>query len=270
MRLLGYIIVIIFMANAAAGDVVFTQDGMIINGKITDKIEDKIVIINIYGTFTIENKKIKEVYETKSFSEDIMILEEKGKVLNKEEVEKNYKFGVREIEKQRKKEPAFLVCSLIPLYYIPTGKYRNIFTWGAGLSANANLNLKDILYNSKSYYYPDLSADYNFLVFQQDEIHLNGISIAAGPVWTIPVTFDIETYFSLTPGMGVYDVADSDYDTRFLKFCMNVEFGFVYSFGRVIVRPLIRYTYINDVEAPLNCVAFSLGIGYRFPPGPKN
>ncbi len=270
MRLLGYIIVIIFLANAAAGDVVFTKDGMIINGKIINKIEDKIVILNIHGKFTIENQKIKEVHETKSFYEDIEILKKKGKELNEEEIEKNYEFGVREMEKQKENDPAFLVGSLIPLYYIPTGKYRNIFTWGAGLSANANLDLKDILYNNKSDYYPDLSADVNFLVFQQDEIHLYGISIAAGPIWTIPVTFNSETYLSLTPGMGVYEVTDSDYEARFLKFCMNVEFGFIYSFNKIIVRPLIRYTYLSDIEAPLNCVALSLGIGYRFPPGPKN
>ena len=95
MKKIIIIFLLIFISEVIHSDVLMTKDGMIINGKVIKEKEDAIIFKNKYGTFKIARKKIKKLQKTRSYKEDVSILQQQGKKVNAVEIKQNYDEGER-------------------------------------------------------------------------------------------------------------------------------------------------------------------------------
>ncbi len=167
-------------------------------------------------------------------------------------------------KKENTEESPRLSFFLSPMGYITIGNISNTIPWGIGLSLNIYLQLDDFLYSNKSLLLPDLNTEIGYLNLGFSSERANGLSVAIGPVWFIPVIPNGDIYLSLLFGIGSYEIKVSDYQSSSGKFTLGVICGFRYSLGWIVLMPHIRYSLIYDSEIPLNCFGFGIGVSFGF------
>ncbi len=94
-------VLLLFLPIITFGDIIVTNDDMIINGKIIKEAKGEYVTLaNNHGVFKIKYSNIKEIQRTANYQEDIKVFNKLGQTVDETEVKKNYEKGIKKLEEQ--------------------------------------------------------------------------------------------------------------------------------------------------------------------------
>ena len=273
--LLTFVFIISFYVHLY-GDIIVTNDEMILNGKIIeDKKDDYIKFANYHGTFHIEYKQIKEIHRTKSFEEDIKIFQDKGKSVNEAEVKTNYQAGLEKLEKQEKiakkdlkeeKQKEVFSLFLSPFYNYNLGTLSNKLPYSYGISVMGHIALDQSEYIKKMYL-SGIGAEVTYFHSENGIRLVSGSRVSAGPLWKLPVSigsFNFDYCISPEIGIGLYNIRGIYTDTTAVKWNILLSTGPIFNFSSFLVYPQIKFDYIYDDNVPLYGIGFSIGAGFCF------
>ncbi len=275
---------LIILASAMAmnytplfGDVLITNDGMILNGKVISKTKDETVFSNYHGTFKIKNEIIQKIHVTEKFEEDVKLLEDMGKKINKSDIKRNFQSGAIKKEKvlekvsrqsvpETEKNAFHMDCQISSFYLFNTGSLDNVLPYSFGGSLSSDLHLWNYLFNSNSLLIPELRIEASYLYAEKNSKRIDGFGLTLGPVWFYPVTirnYKFHAHLASLFGSGNYNVENTDTQTRRFSFNINIIAGVAFPIGQIELVPAFRFGYIYDSEAPLYSFGFNFGLGYR-------
>jgi hypothetical protein len=258
------------------GDIIVTNDEMILNGKIIeDRKNDYIKFANYHGTFHIEYRQIKEIHRTQSFEEDIKIFHDKGKPVNEAEVKTNYQSGLEKLEEQEKiakkdlkeeKQKEFFSLFLSPFYNYNLGTLSNKLPYSYGISVMGHIALEQSEYIKKMSL-SGLGAEVTYFHSENGIRLVSGSRVSAGPIWKFPLSigsFNFDYCISPEIGIGLYNIRGIYTDTTAVKWNMLLSTGPIFNFTSFLIYPQIKFDYIYDDIVPLYGIGFSIGAGFCF------
>ncbi len=270
--ILTYIIVscaFIFWSSSVYADIVSLWDGTVLNGKITKRTSESIVVSNYYGTFTIKNELIEKMQVTSDYTEDIRVLKQMGRSVNREEIKRNYDSGFKKkIDSGRDFQGDRILAnmgfSISTTYFFTVGKLRDILPYGYGSHLSYELGLKNIIYEKPLPAFPEIKAEIGYLRFVRNPARVTGFFVTAGPSWLFPVVRNhrgrVRLFF--LSGVSFLSIEGEDFKTGSNTLIVNSGIGYEYPMKEVILFLNTRYTHIYDVEVPLRSIGIELGVGY--------
>jgi hypothetical protein len=267
---------LIFFCLRLYGDIIVTNDDMILNGKIIeDKIDDYIKFANYHGLFHIEYKQIKEIHRTTSFEEDIKIFQDKGKSVDEAEVKTNYQAGLEKLAKQEgtvqnviKEEIHTADYSLFfsPFFYFNMGKLGSIVPFSFGGSVTGDIPLSQFQYLTRLYL-TGIRAEIGYFHSEKRVKRVSGSRVSAGPLWQFPLSISgFHFIYCVSPeiGIGLYAIRGIYADTTAVKWNILFSTGPIFNFSSILLSPNIKIDYIFDGNVPLYGIGLGISFGYRF------
>lgn len=252
-------------------DIIITVDNMVLNGKIIEENKKAVRFGNFHGVFIIDRDKIREIYRTDSYEDDLKILSGKGRSVNREEVRNNYDSGQKKIDEletsQQGFEPAdVLNISLLPLVVFHSGELCDVLPYSYGLSLTAQFPVNKFYY-AKKFYISDISVEAGYLFSEKDERSVTAYRLCAGPLWKFSILtgpLKIDWFVSAVSGAGWYDVQGTYDRMNAVKWSAGVYTGPGFTISRITLTPMLRFDYIYDSTAPLYGIGAALSLGYIF------
>jgi hypothetical protein len=257
------------------GDIIVTNDEMILNGKIIeDKKDDYIKFANYHGTFHIEYKQIREIFRTKSFEEDVKIFRDKGKSIDEKEVKTNYqagleKLGQQKIDKEKAaeiKESSEYAFFFSAFYSRNFGKIGSILYNSMDFSAACDIPM-DQLGIIKMLYIAGIRGEIEYFYSKNDAKGITGYRAMAGPLWQIPVIIGkIPFKYCISPafGIGRYSATGISNSAAGIKFNTSITTGPFFKISSIMIGPQLKFDYIYDSIAPLYRIGFGIDAGFCF------
>ena len=270
-------LIIIISFKISYGDIVETNDGMVLNGKIIeDKKGDYIKFGNYHGTFHIEYRLIKGIHRTNSFKEDIKIFKDKGKTVNESEVMINYQAGVEKLEAQgvvpgekakEKDNKKKIVLLVSPFYNFNIGKLSGELPHSFGGSVTGHFAI-DQFDSIRKLYLSGVVAEAGYFYSENGGKKVSGPRISAGPLWNISIasgeTTSVSCVASPVIGFGWYVIKGRYEDAVELKLNAAFTAGPLFNVSAIVFAPLFRFDYIYDSTEPLYGIGFSIAAGFKF------
>ncbi len=268
------ITIIIFLIPHAPlhGDIVVTNDNMILNGKILEKKVNHVVLGNYHGTFTIERSQIKTMYETESFQEDVKIFQKMGKPVNESEAKINYQAGIEKLEgrSQRAGDGAIAeqryAVFLAPFCGITAGKLGSVLPYGAGAALTGDINLNQSGF-TRNIHPAGVRSEMAFFHSKKGVKQVAGGRVSAGPLWRFPFSirgFRFDWAGAPVIGIGWYKIDGRSEQTSCIKWNIGCGTGPSFFIDVVVISPQIRFDYIYDGSVPMYGFGIGIGAGYRF------
>jgi len=269
-----FLIAMLSIPFSLHADIIVTNDGMILNGKILERKPAQILFGNYHGTFTIDRSQIKEIRETGSFQEDVLIYQEMGKAVDESEVKINYQAGVEKLEDTKADKadeaipPASEYVSLLitPFYTSNTGKLGSVMPYSAGATIIGDFPLRRMRY-IESTGITGIRSEAGYIYSKKGVKTVQGPRISAGPLWEFPFVFKgVRGSYAISPiaGIGWYTIEGRTEKTAALKWNAGVITGPVFYFKNAVFFPQVRFDYIHDGSVPLYGFGIGLGAGVRF------
>lgn len=270
-RILLTLTLIIFPFTTLFADIIITIDDMVLNGKILEENKKTIKFGNYHGIFIIDRDKIKEIYRTGSYEDDVKILSGKGRVVNEDEVKTNYDSGQKkiddlEIAEEAQKPSAGFKLALSPYIIYNFGELGTILPCSYGVSLTADINVSNFEY-LKKIYLSDISVEAGYIYSENRERNVTGYRASAGPQWKFPVltgSFQLDWFISAAFGAGWYKVQGLYQEMTAVKWNSGISTGLVFTVSSITISPRLRFDYIYDSRAPLYGMGAALSVGYRF------
>lgn len=253
-------------------DIIVTNDDMILNGKILEKKPVQIIFGNYHGIFTIERAQIKEIHETKSFKEDVLIFQKKGKRVDENEVKKNFQAGLEKLKDRERDKggdttpPARYTFLLTPSYMVNIGKLGAVMPHSAGVSLTGDIPLRRLPLTEKTGI-TGIRSEAGYFYLKNGAKTVQGPRLSSGPLWEFPFSIgDIRCTYSFSPvlGIGWYTIEGRTEKTAALKWHAGCITGPAFFIQNTVLFPQLRFDYIHDGSVPLYGIGFGLGLGYRF------
>ena len=259
------------------GDIIVTNDGMILNGKILEEKKDEhIKLGNYHGIFTIDLKQIKEIHRTRHYEEDVKIFRDKGRTVDEAEVKTNYQSGVEKLENlgnageqvnnAEKIHPAVFTVLFSPYINLNIGKLFTVLPYGYGGAITGDIRLDKFKFFS-GIYLKGIRLGMGYFHSEVGARRIIGLRGSAGPLWLFPLSNrKIHIDYAISPeiGVGWYSLRGGYGKADAVKWNVSLTTGPVFNIYSFILYPQIKFDYINDRSVPLYCVGFSLGLGYGF------
>lgn len=271
------VLFIIFPAflSALFGDIIITNDGMILNGKIIkDVSRDYIDFANYHGTFHIEYRLIKKIIRTENFETDAEIIEKSGKSVNREEIRINYEAGIMKLKEQgiknkkhKETQSSFDYIVLLSAFYnYNFGKLDSVLKNSFDFSAACDFSVhqSEML---KIPYSKRFRSEIAYFSSKNEANSITGFRASAGPVWQMPFSSTIAHFkFEITSlfGIGRYSVSGIYEKSAGLKWNVCVMTGPLINISSIIIYPQLKFDYIYDGVAPLYRIGFGMGGGVSF------
>lgn len=270
LKILITLIMIIFPLSVFA-DIIITIDDMVLNGKIIEENSKTVKFGNYHGVFIIDLDKIKEIYRTGSYEEDVKILSGKGKTVNRDEIKTNYDSGLEKISELKvtveKDETTDLVnISICPFMLYNFGEAGAVLRCSYGVSLTAEFPVAELQY-AKIFHLSDISAGAGYFYSDKDGRNVTGYRASAGPQWRLPLIngpLQLEYVVSAAFGAGWYNVKGLTDKEAALKGNLLINTGVIFTVSSITVSPRIIFDYIYDAEAPLYGLGAVFNLGYRF------
>ena len=273
-KILLTLMLTVFPFTILFADIIITIDDMILNGKILKEDKKTVKFGNYHGVFIIDRDKIKEIYRTGSYEDDIKILSGKGRTVNRDEVKTNYDSGVKKIEEQKIPEdenestktsagPHFAVS---PWIIFNLGQCGDVLPYSCGVFLTADFPVNDSGF-AKMIYISYMTIDAGYYYSAKGERGVTGYRASAGPQWVFPVINDpiqMEYTVSAMLGAGWYNVRGLEEEAAAVKWNVSVNTGIIFTFSSITVSPVIKMDYIYDSKAAIYGIGAALSIGYRF------
>ncbi len=267
---------ILFMpVSRLFGDIIITNDDMILNGKILKDVKPVYVdFANYHGTFNIDYRQIKKIIRTESFEADVKIIEEMGQPVNKEEIKINYEAGLEKLEEQKidtEKEKEKIQSSDYALFFsafynFNFGRIGSILPNSMDFSAACDIPLDQFRVN-KMLHITGIRSEIAYSRSKNDEKGITGIRASAGPLWQIPLSFgQVHFNYCISPsfGIGSYSVSGLAKKAAGVKWNAGVTTGPLFKISSIIICPQLKFYYIYDGSNPLYGIGFGLGTGFYF------
>jgi hypothetical protein len=256
------------------GDIIITNDDMILNGKILkDEKPEYVDFANYHGTFHIEYTQIKKIIRTDNFEADAKIIKEMGKAVNQEEVKINYEAGLDKLEEQKidtekaeKKESSDHVIFFSAFYSRNFGKIGSILPNSLDFPVSCDIPL-DQLRIIKMLHIAGIRSEIAYFYSKNGVKSVNSYRALAGPLWQIPVslgTLRFNYCFSPVFGIGRYSVSGISQSAAGIKVNAGIETGPFFKISSIIICPQLKFDYIYDGIAPLYRMGFGIGSGFCF------
>jgi hypothetical protein len=264
---------LLFPYKYLKADVVVTNDGMVLTGKIIKENKTKITISNFHGTFKIEKGNIKRFEKTLSYKRDIQLLKKLGKNIDENEVKRNFQTGQLKLEKFLEPEKVsvdkpeyFTNIFISPIFQLNNGKLSSVlkYAYGGSLTCDFDYYKKSIIHSLR------IESDYIYskknenTEYDNTTQYISGGALTVGPVLKYSINTKCRFLIALTAGIGYYKINSNIEKTDAIKFKTGIASGFTLYLSRITINPQIGYSYIHDGEAPLMGFNTSLGVGYIF------
>jgi len=278
MNFISIVIIIIFSSSFLYGDVLITNDGMILNGKVVSKTAEETTFSNYHGTFKIKNRMIKKIHVTEKFEEDVQLFREMGEKIDESDIKRNFQSGLSrkdevigsstgDIEGEIQKQLFHMDCHLSSFFLFNAGVLNDVLPYAFGGSLSSDLFHKKYFFNTENLFMPEFRVEFSYLYSGKDSKRIDGFGLTAGPIWfylTEIGTYGFNLHLATLFGSGNYNVQSTDVKLRRFSFNMNVILGGAFPLGKIELMPAFRFNYIYDSEAPLIGFGFNLSAGYRF------
>ena len=257
-------------SSGVYADIVSLRDGTVLNGRIIERTSAGIVVRNYYGTFTIEHELIEKIQVTSSYAEDIRVLEQMGRSVNREEIKRNYESGVKNsIDRGRDSLGDGILsnrgCSISMTYFYTVGKLREVLPYGYSSHLSCDLG-RGLIYERNHPAVPDVKAEIGYLRFVHNPARVTGFFLTAGPIWLFPIAPHhrgrIRLFF--LSGVSFLGIEGKTFKTTSNTLILNSAVGYEYPLREVLLFLNARYTHIYDVEVPLRSIGIELGVNYKF------
>ncbi|HPS57769.1 MAG TPA: hypothetical protein PK514_06645 [Spirochaetota bacterium] len=270
-RILLALILTIFPFTTLFADIIITIDDMVLNGKILEENKKTVTFGNYHGIFIIDLDKIKEIYRTGSYEDDLKILSDKGRVVNKDEVRTNYDSGLKkirefEIEEDGREPFTYFNLAIAPYIIFNLGKLGTILPCSYGVSLTACIPVSNFEF-AKKIFLSGVSIEAGYFYSEKGERGVTGYRASAGPQWQFPVltgSFKLDWFISAAFGAGWYNVKGLEQEMTAVKWNSGISTGLVFTVSSITISPLLRFDYIYDSKVPLYGMGAALSLGYRF------
>jgi hypothetical protein len=267
---------ILFMpVSRLFGDIIITNDDMILNGKILKDAKPVYIdFANYHGTFNIDYKQIKKIIRTESYEADVKIIEEMGQPVNKEEIKINYEAGLEKLEEHKietekgkeKIRSSDYVIFFSAFYNLNFGRIGSILPNSMDFSAACDIPLVQFRI-IKMLHLAGIRGGIAYFHSKNGEKGITGFRVSTGPLWQLPVSFGkVHFNYCISPsfGIGRYSVSGLAKKAAGVKWNTGVTTGPFFKISSIIICPQLKFDYIYDGSNPLYGIGFGLGAGFCF------
>lgn len=266
-----FTLMLIILPLSVFADIIITIDDMVLNGKIIEENSKTVKFGNYHGVFIIDLDKIKEIYRTGSYEEDVKILSGKGRTVNRDDIKTNYDSGLKKISEHKvtveeDKQPSRINISISPCILFNFGEAGEVLPCSFGVSLTADIPVNEFNY-AKIIHLSDITAEAGYFYSDKDGRNVTGYRASAGPQWRLPLIngpLELEYVVSAAFGAGWYDVTGLTEEAAALKWNACINTGVVFTLSAITVSPRLKFDYIYDTKAPLYGIGAVLSLGYRF------
>lgn len=270
-KILTALMLVMLPLTSLHADIIITIDNMVLNGKIIEEDKKTVKFGNFHGVFIIDRDKISEIYRTGSYEDDLKILSDKGKTVNREEVKTNYDSGQKKIEElvtshDWQKPASGFNLSIMPLVIIHSGKLFDVLPYSSGLSLTALIPVSEFYY-AKKFFLPDVTVEAGYFFSEKGERSVTAYRACAGPLWKFNLStgpFRIDWFVSAVCGAGWYNVQGLYDEMNAVKWSAGINTGPVFTISRITLTPMLRFDYIYDTAAPLYGIGAAVSLGCMF------
>ncbi len=272
----------IFDYHVADADTIKLKDGSMLVGKLIKEEKRKVIFSNSFGTFTIKRPDITQLFITESYTEDIKINKQLGKMINKKsilEIQKNYTAGEKnkkklKVTEHKDKETNSPIdqkwvngrLSFSGSFMWILGEINPVLPYGFNGYFAIDQGL-DMIIKKRHAMMPGIRFEYGYSWAKMGKAQMTGHNGSIGLIWALPSMKNSWGNFVLIllPGMSFLYIekVNNNYKLTSNTFTAQAVFGYQYSYKAITVFIHARYLYIYDKDVLYQSVGGEFGIGFN-------